>query len=106
MACLFLATSESVLGALGDSEATPPIPSAPPLFPLVPSSRGHALCSSKSPCLTLHSQVGKASVCLLPLCFLIISRLLLRLLPASDHSQFLDLKALSSPGLYLNLLAI
>lgn len=49
------------------------------------------------------SRVDKA-VQLSCLCSPITSRLLLRLLPASGPSQFLDLKALSSPGLYLNLL--
>lgn len=46
-------------------------------------------------------QQGGQSLCLSLTSLL--SRLLLRLLPASGPSQFLDLKALSSLGLYLNL---
>lgn len=108
LAGLFLAISESFLGALG-LRSHPSYPHCPShthtlLFPQLPPSRGNVLLRvpSSHSAFPGGSMLAKASVTF-TYGSLITSRLLLRLLPASGSSQFPDLKALNSPGLYLNL---
>lgn len=72
LACLFLAISESFLGILGlRSHTSYPHCPTHTYTPLLP---GNALCSSESPCFTLHLLLAADCV-----------KLLLRLLPPALH---------------------